>query len=115
MQMSNYPQEAEKFEIQTYKKPKDIKILRETHVPFTGSPKKHPYDSDKVILVADPFSTQNYYYEFFKDDISYVEELPNIVNLDGETVMIVRVWIKKMSIGLRCLPFFVEDTTIMTK
>jgi hypothetical protein len=39
-----------------------------------------------------------------------VEELPNIVTVDGETVTMVRVWIKKMSIGMRCSPFIVEDT-----
>jgi hypothetical protein len=41
-----------------------------------------------------------------------VEELPNIVNLEGKTIMMVRVWIKKMSIGLRCSPFVVEDTAL---
>jgi inorganic pyrophosphatase len=62
-----------------------------------------------VVLVADPYSKQNVYYEFNKMDISYVEELPSIVNLDGETVTMVRIWLKKMSIGLRCSPFIVED------
>jgi hypothetical protein len=115
MQRSNYPQEAEKFEIQAYKRPKDIKALRETHVSFSGSPKKHPFNSEKVIMIADPFSTHHLYYEFYKEDISYVEELPSIINLEGKTIMMVRVWIKKMSIGLRCSPFIVEDTTITGK
>jgi inorganic pyrophosphatase len=35
--------------------------------------------------------------------------LPNIVNLEGETITMVRAWIKKMSIGMRCSPFIVED------
>ena len=104
-----YLKEVEKFEIQTYERPKDIKTLRKTHVSFSGSPKKHPYDSEKVILVADPYSTQNTYYEFYKDDISYVEELPNIVDLDGQTVTMMRVWIKKLSVGVRCSPFIVQD------
>ena len=85
-------------------------MLKDTHVPFSGSPKKHPYDSDRVILVADPFSTNTLYYEFNKEDISYLEELPNLVNLDGETITIVRIWVKKMSVGIRCSPFIVEDT-----
>jgi hypothetical protein len=38
-----------------------------------------------------------------------VEERPSIVNLDGETVNMVRIWVKKMSIGLHCSPFRVED------
>jgi len=110
MTSESYPQEAVTFQIQAYKKPKNIHMLKNTHVPFSGSPKKHPYDSDRVILVADPFSTNTLYYEFNKDDISYLEELPNLVNLEGETITMVRVWVKKMSMGIRCSPFIVEDT-----
>jgi inorganic pyrophosphatase len=110
MQSENYPQEAVKFQIQAYKVPKNQQLLKKTHVAFTGSPRKHPYDSDRVILVVDPFSTNYLYYEFSKNDITYVEELPNIVNLDGDTVTMVRVWVKKMSMAIRCTPFIVEDT-----
>jgi inorganic pyrophosphatase len=115
MTPESYPQEAVEFHIQAYKKPKNIHILKETHVPFSGSPKKHPYDSDKVILVADPFSTHTVYYEFNKDDISYLEELPNLVNLEGETITMVRIWVKKMSMAIRCSPFIVEDTRASVK
>lgn len=110
MATESYPQEAEKFQIQAYKKPKDIRLMRKTHVSFSGSPKKHPYDSERVILVADPFSTNNLFYEFNKEDISYVEELTSLVTQDGETIPMVRVWVKKMSVGIRCSPFIVEDT-----
>jgi hypothetical protein len=106
----SYPQEAEKFQIQAYKKPKDIRLMRKTHVSFSGSPKKHPYDPERVILVADPFSTNNLFYEFNKEDISYVEELTSLVTEDGETIPMARVWVKKMSVGIRCSPFIVEDT-----
>ena len=104
------PQKSIKFEIQTYRPPKDRKALQKTHVAFSGSPQRHPYDSDKIILVADPYSTHHFFFEFYKDDIAYVEELPNIVNLDGDTITMVRIWIKKMSIGMRCSPFIVGDT-----
>jgi len=110
MAFESYPQEALKFQIQAYKKSKDLHVLRETHVSFSGSPQKHPYDTKKVILVADPFSTNNLYYEFNKDDISYVEELPNLVDLDGNATAVVRVWVKKLSVGIRFSPFIVEDT-----
>lgn len=99
-----------KLEIQAYKEPKDPKSLSKSNVAFKGSPQKHPNDSSKVILIADPLSTNTFYYEFNKEDISYVEELPNLVDLDGETVTIGRIWIKKSSIGIRCTPFIVEDT-----
>ena len=110
MQNTNYPQESAKLEIQTYKRPKDIKALRETHVAFAGSPQRHPYDSDKVILIADPYSTNTHYYEFNKDDLSFLEELPSIVNTEGETVNVVRIWVKKMSVAVCCTPFMVADT-----
>ena len=105
-----HPQKTIKFEIQTYRPPKDRKTLRTKHVAFSGSPQRHPYDANKIILIADPYSTHHFFYEFYKNDIAYVEELPNIVNLDGDTITMVRVWIKKMSIGMRCSPFIVEDT-----
>ena len=110
MTFESYPQEALKFQIQAYKKPKELHVLRKTHVSFSGSPRKHPYNPKKVILIADPFSTNNLYYEFNKDDISYVEELPNLVNTDGSVIAVVRVWVNKLSVGIRCTPFIVEDT-----
>jgi inorganic pyrophosphatase len=64
--------------------------------------------------VTDPFSTNTLYYEFSKDDISYLEELPNLVSLDGDTITMVRIWVKKMSVGIRCAPFIVEDTRMPT-
>lgn len=110
MTFDSLPQEALRFEIQAYKKPKDLRLLRKTHVSFAGSPRKHPYDTAKVILIADPFSTHNLYYEFKKDDIFFVEELPNLVDLDGSALAVVRVWVKKLSVAIRCSPFIVEDT-----
>ena len=112
MPMANIPQESVKFEIQAYKRPNDVKMLKQTHVPFTGSPLKHPYDPEKVILVADPYSTQTFYFEFKIDTISYVEELPNMANIDGETITMARVWVKKKTIGIKSTPFIVEETGI---
>ena len=109
MNKTGYLKEAEKFEIQAYEKPKDLNELKASHVAFSGSPQRHPYDRKKFVLIADPFSTQNHYYEFNKGDVSYVEEQPSIVNMDGETVNMVRIWVKKLSIGLHCSPFRVED------
>lgn len=103
-------QEVVKFELQRYKRPATIESLRASHVAFTGSPRKHPYDSEKVILVIDPYSSNPFYYEFNRSDIAYVEELPSIVDLDKETITMVRVWVIKNSIGLRATPFLVGDT-----
>ena len=112
MAEAHIPKAFEKFEIQAYyRKPKDLKQLKQTHVAFTGSPQKHPHDAQRVVLISDPYSTSTVYYEFMKNDISYVEELPSMVNVDGETVMMVRVWVKKQSIAVRSSAFIVADTT----
>ena len=112
MPMTHFPKAAEKFEIQLYKRPKNLQALKEAHVAFSGSPQKHPYDRSRVILISDPYSTSTTYYEFMKKDITYVEELPNLVNLDGDTVMMVRVWVKKGSIAVHSGAFVVEDVAL---
>lgn len=110
MARTPFPQLAEKFEIQAYKRPRDLRTLMKTHVPFSGAPRKHPYDAHKVIIVPDPYSTSAFYFEFHARDISYAEELSSLVNLKGETVAMARIWVKKKSLGVRCSPFVVEET-----
>jgi len=100
-------QESVEFELQRYKHPATIERIKDDHVAFSGSPRKHPYDDEKVILVIDPYSSNPFYYEFNRNDIAYVEELPNVVNLDNETLTMVRVWVTKNSIGVRSTPFLV--------
>jgi hypothetical protein len=103
-------QQSKKLEIEAYKKPRDLKELRKRHVPFSGSPSIHPYDPKRVILVPDPYSTSLFYYEFKSEDIAFIEKLPNLVNLDGETLKMARLWVKKRSVGVVCTPFLVEET-----
>jgi inorganic pyrophosphatase len=102
-------QKAEKFEIEKYKAPKNVHSLSKTHVPYTGSPQKHPMDTEKIILVPDPYNEISPYLEFSKNDISYVEKLANIVNLSGETVSMARIWVKKGSFAIQCTPFQVTS------
>ena len=109
MKPLHYLQETMKFEVQTFRQPGGISQLRHTHVSFSGSPRKHPHDDQKVIIVVDPYSTNTFYYELNRDDIAFVEELPNIVNDADETVTVVRVWVRKGSIAVRCTPFRVDD------
>jgi inorganic pyrophosphatase len=103
-------QKSSRLEIKAFQKPKDIKTIAKTHIPFSGSPQKHPYDSSRIILVSDPYSPNTFYIEFKTRDIVYIEELPNVVTLDGETITMARIWVKKSSIAVRCTPFVVEDT-----
>jgi len=110
MTSSDTLESIQRFEIEAYKKPKHFHELIKTHVPFTGSPQRHPYDPEKVILFSDPYSTHAAYYEFIAGDISFLEELPSIVNIEGQAILMVRLWVKKQSLGLRCTPFLVADT-----
>ena len=107
--MNTHIQKAAKFELEKYKKPRDVKSLLKSHVPFSGSPQKHPHDADKLILVADPYSTYTYYFEFNKDDIAYVEKLSNLVDTEGQAIGMVRIWVRKLSVAVRCTPFLVSD------
>jgi inorganic pyrophosphatase len=111
MPITKLLQEPKKFEVQLYNPPKQSKDLRRTHVPFSGSPCKHPYDRDKFILIVDPYSSNTFYYEFDSNDVEYAQELPSIVDIDGATVCMVLIWVKKNSIALRCIPFPVQDTS----
>lgn len=98
---------AEKFEIDTYKRPPDF---IDRHVSFTGMPEKHPYDPEKVVLISDPLSTNISYYEFEIADIEGAEELPSLGTIDGKSIRIIRIWVRKGSIGIRSTPFVVETT-----
>ena len=105
MSAITYLQKAEKFEIEKYKSPKDIRSLSKTHSPFSGSPQKHPLEPDQIILIPDPYNPKSPYLEFSKNDITHVEKLANIVNLEGETVTMARIWVKKSSFAIQCTPF----------
>lgn len=80
-------------------------------VAFTGAPRKHPYDSEKLILISDPFSAQTMFYEFRLQDVAHVDELPSLVTEAGESLAMVRLWVKKGALGLRYEPIIVADTT----
>lgn len=110
MAAKNLLQEVRRFEIEAYKRPKNLTELRRTHVPFSGSPLKHPHDPKKVILVPDPYGSSPFYYEFMNDDIAFAEKLPSIVDLEGKTAPMVRLWVKKMSRGIVSTPFLVQET-----
>lgn len=100
------------FAIQAYKKPADGHQMNQTHVSFSGTPFHHPYDQEKLVLLVDPFSEHALYYEFLTKNIYFAEHLENLVDPEGKTMNIVRIWVRKKSVGIRCTPFIVEDTRI---
>jgi hypothetical protein len=106
MTVKKFLEKTKKFELEAYKKFPNLLL---DHVPCTGSPQKHPYDKQKIILVADPFSTDTSYYEFNIADIEGAEELPSLVTVAGESVGMFRLWVRKGSIGVKGIPVVVED------
>jgi inorganic pyrophosphatase len=109
MTMTKFLQQAKRLEIQPYRKKTNIEELKRKSIAFIGSPLKHPVDKAKVILVVDPYNQTNFYYEFKAEDITFVEDFPTIVNIDGENVTMVKLWIRKGGLGVRCSPFVVEE------
>ncbi len=112
MPLREFPDAVKEFAVQVYKRPENEKRFYETHIAFTGTPQKHFFDAEKVVLVVDPFSFNTSYYEFNTSDISFVEELQTTVNTEGQAVSIVRLWVKKQAIGIRSTPFVVADTRL---
>lgn len=108
MPMDQFLKHQEKYDIQVFDGKQDIGNMKNTHACFTGSPRKHPDREDMIILVLDPFGTHPTYLEFQLKDISYVERLTNEVNEDGDTASTARLWVKKGSVGVRCIPFLVD-------
>lgn len=102
-------QKAVMFEIEKYNAPTDARTLSRTHVPFTGSPRKHPRDPEQILLIPDPYSSIGPYLEFSRSDITHVEKLANVVNMEGDAVTMARLWVKKGSLALQCTPFQVAS------
>lgn len=110
MTLSTLLQRADAFELQAYQGDRfDPNTLKIGHVAFSGTPLQHPHNAEKVLLIAEPYSTNPLYYEFQAKDIVHVEKLPNLVNDEGQTVSMAQIWIKKGSVGIRHVPFVVED------
>ncbi len=112
MPLREFPKAIIEFAVQVYERPIDETRFYETHIAFTGTPQKHFFDPEKVVLVVDPFSFNTSYYEFYTRDISFVEELQTTVNSAGQAITIVRLWVKKQAIGVHSTPFVVADTRL---
>jgi len=107
--MTTNLQKAVSLEIQSYGASRTRGDMKKTHQPFAGTPYQDPTRPGVVILVADPFNAHTFYYEFQANDIGMAEELPSVVNMEDETVKVVRLWVKKGAVGVRCDPFRVSE------
>jgi hypothetical protein len=88
-------------------------------VAFSGTLRKHPYDAGKCLLLADPSSADRSGFapsgfapsilEFRKADVLGLEELPSPVDESGHSRQVLRLWIRRGSLGLRYEPFEVDE------
>ncbi|RKX77589.1 MAG: hypothetical protein DRP87_08715 [Spirochaetes bacterium] len=117
MKVNNYLDTLPLFEIELY----DVhKGLKKDCVAFTGTPRKHPYDNEKMILILDPFSSDTIFFEFKIEDIADVEYMPSIATESGKSLKMVKIWVKKGSLGIKYEPFevgqplkFLKDSEIL--
>ena len=105
MSLKKYLDTAPLYDIERYDSHID---LEKEAVSFVGAPRKHPYDDEKLLLVLDPFSSNTMFYEFQVNDICYVEDVASIGTESGQNLPMVKIWIKKGSLGLQYQPFEVD-------
>jgi hypothetical protein len=84
-------------------------------VPFTGYPRQHPSEKNKLILVYDPLSLHPMVLEFKIDDVRYVEELHSAVTESGEGVPLIKLWVRKGAHGVILEPFEVDEPVLFAK
>jgi hypothetical protein len=79
-------------------------------VPFTGYPRAHPFEKNKLILVNDPLGAEPAVLEFKLEDVLFVEEVPSAVTEAGEGVPLIKLWIQRGAMGMILEPFEVNDS-----
>ena len=92
------------------------KSISKEAISFTGYPRQHPSEKNKVILVNDPLGIKPLILEFKIEDVLFVEETHQAVTESGEGILMVKMWIRKGSHAMILEPFEVtEDTKIADK
>lgn len=86
-------------------------------VAFIGTPRKHPYDQEKCILLTARQADRSgeneaTLIEFRMADVIALEELPSLVDLNGMARPLAKLWVKRGAIGIRYEPFEVADKPI---
>lgn len=105
MSVQKYLESLPLHEISRYDRKKDYS---DTCIAFTGTPRKHPYDHEKLLLINNPYTSETIFYEFQFSDIKGVDDLPSLLTETGESVKMVKVWVEKGSVGMRYEPFEVN-------
>jgi hypothetical protein len=78
-------------------------------VPFTGYPRQHPAEKNKLILVYEPLGQSPAVLEFLLEDVLFVEEVHSAVTESGEGLPLVKLWIRRGAHGVLMEPFEVDE------
>ena len=78
-------------------------------VIFVGALRKHPYDRERCLLIADPAGETPLIYEFRVADILSADEMPSEVDDAGMNMPLVKLWVRRGSFGIRYVPFEVDS------
>jgi hypothetical protein len=78
-------------------------------VGFTGYPRAHPSEKNKLLLVYDPLGVNPALMEFKVADVLFVEDIPQAVTEDGAGIPLVRIWVRRGARGVMLEPFEVQD------
>jgi hypothetical protein len=110
MSIASYLGTAPLFEIAKYSggPPQDA-------VAFSGAPRQHPFELDKLILVFDPLGETPSIMEFKLVDVIHVEDLPSPVTERGEGFRLVKIWVRRGAFGVIHEPFEVQDPIRLMK
>ncbi len=83
--------------------------LSEDAVPYIGQPKQNESDPDKIFLRLNPLSSNGAILEFKTKDIVFAENVKTVSQKDGAAFQIIKIWIRKGSVGIKLEPFSVQD------
>ena len=78
-------------------------------LPFSGYPRQHPSEKNKLLLVNDPLGEKPTILEFKLDDVLFMEEIPSVITEDGEGIPMIRLWIRRGAHGVVHEPFEVDS------
>ncbi len=106
MAVNKYLQMQPVYELQPYRVEHDY---AEQSVPFSGTPRRHPYDAEKLVLVPYPFERERILYEFQLKDILYVEQLSSIVTERGENLPVMKLWVRLGSRAVQLTPIVIKS------
>ncbi len=91
MAISAYLSAAPLFEISTYSD-----SIPQDSVAFVGTPKKHPFENDKMILISEQKGIiRANIFEFRLSDVLFVEDMPSIVTEEKENIYLIKIWVRK--------------------